>query len=203
MRIRSAEFVKSAYSREQWVIHDRFEIALLGRSNVGKSSFFNRLVGRKKLARTSNTPGRTQSLNFYLVNDEIYFVDLPGYGYARVSKRQREEWGTMAETYLAEREQIVLSIQLIDARHPPSELDRQLFEWLEFHGMKSAIVATKADKLSKNALARNIADIRKSMKRKNVIAFSAVTGLGAPEVWKSIQAAIKERRDEAAPDART
>src|SRR3982751_7012651 len=133
MKITSAEFVKSAFNKSQWIADGLPEIAFLGRSNVGKSSLINSLLGRKGLARTSNTPGRTQSINFFLINDGFYFVDLPGYGYARVSKPMRADWGTMAEEYLAERNTLALSIQLIDARHEPTALDKQLNEWLVYN----------------------------------------------------------------------
>src|SRR5437660_7238235 len=128
MKVASAEFIKSAFDRSQWVDDSLSEIAFLGRSNVGKSSLINSLLGRKDLARTSNTPGRTQSINFFLINESFYFVDLPGYGYARVSKTMRSEWGEMAEEYLGQRRELALSIQLVDSRHLPTELDRQLNE---------------------------------------------------------------------------
>src|SRR5687768_6623869 len=133
MKIVSAEFVKSAYERLHYPNDGRPEIAFLGRSNVGKSSLLNSLLNRKGLARTSNTPGRTQSINYFLVNDSFYFVDLPGYGFAKVSKSMREGWGVMAEDYLSERPELALCIQLIDSRHEPTNLDLQLNEWLVFH----------------------------------------------------------------------
>src|SRR5215813_3907940 len=129
MKVVSAEFVKSAFNRSHWTTGGLPEIAFLGRSNVGKSSLINSLLGRRGLARTSNTPGRTQSINFFLINDEFYFTDLPGYGYARVSKAMRSDWGKMAEEYLAERKELALCIQLIDSRHKPTALDIQLNEW--------------------------------------------------------------------------
>src|SRR5688572_9526642 len=120
MKIIKTEFIKSAFNREHWTNDGLPEISFLGRSNVGKSSLINSLLQRKGLARTSNTPGRTQSINFFLINESFYFADLPGYGYARVSKQTRSEWGKMAEEYLANRNELVLSIQLIDARHEPT-----------------------------------------------------------------------------------
>src|SRR3954469_4968287 len=125
MKILTAEFVKSAYDSRHWTTDGLPEVAFLGRSNVGKSSLINSLLMRKGLARTSNTPGRTQSINFFLINERFYFVDLPGYGYARVSKSMRADWGKMAEDYLSRREELVLCIQLIDARHEPTRLDQQ------------------------------------------------------------------------------
>src|SRR6266699_3296509 len=136
MKIFSAEFVKSAFERTHWNADGLPEIAFLGRSNVGKSSLLNSLLLRKGLARTSNTPGRTQSINFFLINGSFYFVDLPGYGYARVSKTMRADWGRMAEEYLSEREELALCIQLIDLRHEPTALDIQLNEWLRHNAKR-------------------------------------------------------------------
>ena len=133
MKITSAEFIKSAFAEEHWTTDGLPEIAFLGRSNVGKSSLINSLLQRKGLARTSNTPGRTQSINFFLINESFYFVDLPGYGYAKVSKAMRKDWGKMAEEYLLNRRELTLFIQLVDSRHKPTELDRDLSEWLSFH----------------------------------------------------------------------
>src|SRR4051812_37987636 len=147
MKITSAEFIKSAFQKRDWTTDGRPEIGFLGRSNVGKSSLINSLLLRRGLARTSNTPGRTQSLNFFLVNESFYFADLPGYGFARVSKAMRAAWGSMAEQYLAERDRLALCIQLIDARHGPTTLDCQLHEWLVHHEKPHLVVATKADKL--------------------------------------------------------
>lgn len=190
MKITSAEFVKSAFSYEHWIEDDRPEIAFLGRSNVGKSSLINSLLQRKGLARTSNTPGRTQSINYFLINDAFYFVDLPGYGYAKVSKSIRADWGVMAEEYLSQREQLVLCVQLIDSRHDPTKLDLQLNEWLNFNGKPHLAVATKADKLSTNQLSKQLKAIRLALKFSDVLAYSAETGRGRDEVWKSIQNAI-------------
>ncbi|MCW5960154.1 MAG: ribosome biogenesis GTP-binding protein YihA/YsxC [Pyrinomonadaceae bacterium] len=187
MKVTAAEFVKSAFEEAHWVEGDLPEIAFLGRSNVGKSSLLNSLLLRKGLARTSNTPGRTQSINFFLVNDAFYFVDLPGYGYARVSKTMRSDWGVMAEDYLSSREQLRLCIQLVDARHEPTALDRQLHEWLQFNDKEHIVVATKSDKLSNNKLAESLKKIRKTLAGSLVIPFSSVTGKGKDEVWGQIQ----------------
>lgn len=189
MKITSAEFVKSAFSQEHWIDDRRPEIAFLGRSNVGKSSLINSLLQRKGLARTSNTPGRTQSINYFLINDAFYFVDLPGYGYAKVSKSMRSDWGVMAEEYLSQREQLVLCVQLIDSRHDPTRLDLQLNEWLNFNGKPHIAVATKSDKLSRNQLPKQLKAIRLALKFSEVIAYSAETGKGRDDVWKSIQTA--------------
>lgn len=192
MKITSAEFVKSAFAEEHWTTDGLPEVAFLGRSNVGKSSLLNSLLQRKGLARTSNTPGRTQSLNYFLINGKFYFVDLPGYGYARVSKAMRSDWGKMAEDYLAKREQLVLSIQLIDSRHEPTTQDQQLFEWLRHYHKPQLIVATKSDKLSSNELRKNIEKIGKVLSDVSIIPYSAVTGRGKEEVWRAIYEATKK-----------
>lgn len=193
MKITSAEFIKSAYTEEHWTQDDLPEVSFLGRSNVGKSSLLNALLNRKGLARTSNTPGRTQCINFFLVNRGFYFVDLPGYGYAKVSKTMRQDWGVMAEEYLAKRPQLMLSIQLVDSRHKPSKLDEELNDWLVFNQKNHIIVATKTDKLSKKEMADNLNTIQKSMPNSKVIGFSATKNIGRDEVWQEIYTAIKKK----------
>jgi GTP-binding protein len=190
MKITSAEFVKSAFSEEHWTRDNLPEIAFLGRSNVGKSSLINSLLNRKALARTSNTPGRTQSLNFFLINQKFYFVDLPGYGYAKVSKSTRFDWSKMATDYLANRQQLMLSIQLVDSRHAPTKLDQQLHEWLQHYKKPHLIVATKADKLSSNELQKNILVISQTLKDSEIVSYSSVAGRGRDEVWKAIDLAL-------------
>jgi GTP-binding protein len=192
MKTVSAEFVKSAFDRSHWVESGLPEIAFLGRSNVGKSSLINSLLGRKGLARTSNTPGRTQSINFFLIDERFYFVDLPGYGFARVPKAVRASWGKLAEDYLSAREELALCIQLVDSRHKPTELDRQLHEWLTSRGLPNIIVATKADKLSSNQLTRGLATISADLPESSVIAYSSTTGKGRDQVWGRINAAIEK-----------
>lgn len=186
MKITSAEFVKSAFNESHWTNDGLPEIAFLGRSNVGKSSLLNSLLQRKGLARTSNTPGRTQSINFFLVNESFYFTDLPGYGYAKVSKTMRQDWGKMAEDYLAQREELILSIQLIDSRHQPTTLDKQLNEWLVYHQKNHLVVATKADKLSNNKLKTSLQEIEKTLPESRVVAYSSLTGKGRDELWREI-----------------
>ena len=190
MKIHSTEFIKSAFEESHWVEDEKPEISFLGRSNVGKSSLLNSLLNRKKLARTSNTPGRTQSINYFLVNDNFYFVDLPGYGYAKVPKKMRADWGKMAENYLAKSTQLVLSIQLVDARHKPTKLDMQLYEWLTYFGKNKLIVATKADKLSNNKLNKSLNELRKSMPNSKILPYSSVSGKGKDTVWQEIGNAI-------------
>lgn len=190
MKITSAEFVKSAFNKSHWLDDGRPEIAFLGRSNVGKSSVINSLLLRKGLARTSNTPGRTQSINFFLINENFYFADLPGYGYARVSKTMRNDWGKMAEEYLAERSELSLCVQLIDARHEPSALDKQLNEWLLFNKRPHIAVATKADKLSKNELQKSLKTAQKVFADTRIIVYSSQTGMGRDDLWSEINRAV-------------
>ena len=191
MKITAAEFVKSAFERGHWVTDGRPEIAFLGRSNVGKSSLLNSLLQRKALARTSNTPGRTQSINYFLINDSFYFVDLPGYGYAKVSKTMRADWGKMAEDYLANRDELVLSIQLVDARHKPTELDIQLNEWLNFNQKEHIVIATKSDKLTNNELRNQLKIIGKQFPESKILTFSSSTGKGKDQLWLEISEALK------------
>ncbi|MEP7076779.1 MAG: ribosome biogenesis GTP-binding protein YihA/YsxC [Acidobacteriota bacterium] len=192
MKIASSEFVKSAFSREHWVNGGLPEVAFLGRSNVGKSSLINSLLHRKGLARTSNTPGRTQSINFFLINSVFHFVDLPGYGYARVSKVMKQDWGKMAEEYLSQRDELTLSIQLVDARHEPTPLDRQLNEWLVFNDKRHFVVATKSDKLSNNELAKRIRDMKAEFGKSEIVAYSATTGRGRDDLLDKIRSAVEK-----------
>jgi GTP-binding protein len=212
MKVTSAEFVKSAFERSHWPRDSRPEIAFLGRSNVGKSSLLNSLLQRKALARTSNTPGRTQSINYFLVNGAIptsgartghpqtkssgpgfYFVDLPGYGFAKVSKTMRADWGKMAEEYLSDRDELALCIQLVDSRHKPSQLDLQLHEWLLFNEKDHIVVATKSDKLSSNELSKQVRLIQNDMPGSRVISYSSETGKGRDAVWSEIAEALSKR----------
>ena len=190
MKITSAEFIKSVFAEEEWPRDEQPEIAFLGRSNVGKSSLINSLLGVKGLARTSSTPGRTQSLNFFLINNRFRFVDLPGYGYARVPKIIRASWGEMATNYLAKRMQLVLSIQIVDSRHEPTTLDLQLNEWLATHAKPRIVVATKSDKLSNNELRKSLKRAQNALDAERVIAYSAVTGKGREEIWRTIEEAL-------------
>ena len=195
MKILSAEFTKSAFNESHWTTDGLPEIAFLGRSNVGKSSLLNSLLNRKGLARTSNTPGRTQSINFFLINESFYFVDLPGYGYAKVSKSMRADWGKMAEEYLAERSELALSIHLVDSRHKPTALDRDLHEWLVFHGKNHIVVATKADKLSTNNLKKSLQEIEKDLPESRIVAYSSVTGRGKDELWNEIANSLEKKQN--------
>lgn len=190
MKITSAEFVKSAVAPAHWIADGRPEVAFLGRSNVGKSSLINSLLMRKGLARTSNTPGRTQSINYFLINGSFYFVDLPGYGYAKVSKAMRADWGKMAERYLSKPDGPALCVQLIDSRHNPTELDLQLKEWLIANGKPSIVVATKADKLSRNQLQKQMKASGELLGGREVLHYSSEKGTGREKLWAEIQRAV-------------
>jgi GTP-binding protein len=191
MKIVSAEFVKSAFKEADWPRDQRPEIAFLGRSNVGKSSFMNSLLGVRGLARTSSTPGRTQAVNFFLINEKFRFVDLPGYGYARAPKDVKAKWNAAATDYLASRAQLVLSIHLVDSRHEPTNQDLQLHEWLVHHEKPNLIVATKSDKLSNNELRKNIDRAQRVLESDGILPFSTVTGRGREETWRAIEGALK------------
>jgi GTP-binding protein len=190
MKVTSAVFLKSAFAEEHWPPADLPEISFVGRSNVGKSSLINSLLGVKGLARASNTPGRTQALNFFDINQRFRLVDLPGYGFARVSKQMRAAWGQMAEEFLAKRANLVLSIQIVDSRHEPTKLDLQLCEWLRRFAKPHLLVATKSDKLSQNELRKNLARARRLLQTERLIAYSAVTGQGRAEVWQAVETAL-------------
>lgn len=191
MKITSATFVKSATSPEHYPRDGRPEVAFMGRSNVGKSSLINSLLGVRGLARTSSTPGRTQLINFFLINDAFYFVDLPGYGYARVPRDIKKHWGPMVEKYLATRRELVLSIVITDSRHEPTELDLLMKEWLEARGKPFIIVATKADKLSSNQLRAKLSCASAVLGSGDLVAYSAVTRSGAARIWKEITSRIE------------
>lgn len=191
MKITSAEFVKSAFIEPDWPRDAIPEIAFLGRSNVGKSSLINSLLGVRGLARTSSTPGRTQSLNFFLINKSFRFVDLPGYGYARAPKAVKAKWNEAATDYLAKREQLVLSIHIVDSRHEPSKLDLQLHEWLEHYRKPHLIVVTKSDKLSNNELRKNIDRASRMFTADQILVYSAATTRGGVDLWRAIEKSLK------------
>lgn len=192
MKITSATFVKSATSPEHYPRDGRPEIAFMGRSNVGKSSLINSLLGVRGLARTSSTPGRTQLVNFFLINHAFHFVDLPGYGYARVPRDVKKLWGPMVEKYLATRPGLVLSIVITDSRHEPTELDLRMKQWLEEREKPFIIVATKADKLSSNQLRASLSRASAVLGTNEVVAYSAVTRSGAARIWKEITRRISD-----------
>ena len=190
MKVTSTEFIKSAFQESDWPHDPRPEIAFMGRSNVGKSSLINSLLRTHGLARTSSTPGRTQSLNFFLINSQFGFVDLPGFGYARVPKVIKSSWGEMVTSYLAKRSQLMLSIHIVDSRHEPTKLDLQLHDWLKHTAKPRLIVATKSDKLSNNELRESMSRAKRMFGGDSLIAYSARTGRGRDEVWRAIGDAL-------------
>ncbi|MBK7993077.1 MAG: YihA family ribosome biogenesis GTP-binding protein [Blastocatellia bacterium] len=194
MKVSEATFVRGAVDKEGYPQDGRLEVAFIGRSNVGKSSLLNSLLGKKKLARTSNTPGRTQQINFFLVDQKFYFVDLPGYGYASLSKKQRAELAELIEKYLAQRKELVLTILLIDSRHLPTELDLQVKTWLEHLGRPYLTVLTKSDKLSNNQLRNQISKIKLALATEEVIAYSTLTNFGKDSLWKAILARLSDEK---------
>lgn len=163
MIIKTTELAAVAVRKNQYPPEDLKEIAFAGRSNVGKSSLINLLLNRRNFARVSGSPGKTRTINFYQINDAFRIVDLPGYGYAKVSKSISESWGAMIESYLAGRENLIKVVQLVDIRHTPTAQDIQMYKWIQKYHMDGLVVATKADKISKNELAKNIAIIRKTL----------------------------------------
>jgi GTP-binding protein len=191
VKVRSARFVKSAKQPDDFPHDQRAEIAFCGRSNIGKSSLINVLTNSHGLARTSSSPGRTQTINFFLVNDDIYFVDLPGYGYAKVAKSVRDTWGAMIEGYLRSREQLKLAVMLVDSRIPPTDSDLMMKDWLDHYRIPVAVVLTKADKLSRNQLNQTLRTDAGMLHTKQIFPFSAVTSYGKDAVLSRIQEAIE------------
>ncbi|GGG74479.1 ribosome biogenesis GTP-binding protein YihA/YsxC [Paenibacillus radicis (ex Gao et al. 2016)] len=193
MKITQADFIISAVQPHQYPDDALPEVALAGRSNVGKSSLINKMIMRKNLARTSSQPGKTQQLNYYRVNDMVYFVDFPGYGYAKVSKTQREQFGQMIETYIRDREQLKLQLLIIDIRHAPSKDDVLMYHWLKHFNIPTCIVATKADKIPKSKWDKHLKVIKETLEvdpRDHFVKFSSDTGLGRDELWAVITEAI-------------
>jgi GTP-binding protein len=164
MLIKKSDFVTSAVKPHQYPIDDRPEIAFVGRSNVGKSSIINALTNRRHLAKVSGTPGKTRLINFFIINDSFYLVDLPGYGYAKVSKTEKASWGKIIEDYLVKRETLKRVVLLVDCRHKPSGDDVLMHEWIKHYGYDVIVVATKSDKLTKNELRKSESVIRETLK---------------------------------------
>ncbi|SMO36898.1 ribosome biogenesis GTP-binding protein YihA/YsxC [Melghirimyces algeriensis] len=189
MKVTQAEFVISAVKPAQYPADALPEIALAGRSNVGKSSLINCLINRKNLARTSSKPGKTQTINFYRINEALYFADMPGYGFARVPKTVKAAWGRMIESYLSNREALYGVIQVVDLRHPPTGDDRSMYSWLKHYDIPAIVVATKADKISRGNWSKHLKQIRNGLDLSAadpLILFSAQTGQGKADLWKEI-----------------
>lgn len=190
MNVNNVELVISAVRPEQYPEVELPEFALAGRSNVGKSSFINKMIGRKSMARISSKPGKTQTLNFYKIEEDLFFVDVPGYGYAKVSKSEREAWGKMIETYITGREQLRAVVQIVDLRHPPSADDRMMYDFMKHYGIPCIIIATKADKIPKGKWDKHKKVVRETLdmeKGDPLIVFSSETGLGKDAAWQEIE----------------
>ncbi|ASF40065.1 MULTISPECIES: ribosome biogenesis GTP-binding protein YihA/YsxC [Halobacillus] len=189
MKVNYADIVISAASKKQYPKAPIPEIALAGRSNVGKSSFINKMIQRKNLARTSSKPGKTQTLNFYIINDLFHFVDVPGYGYAKVSKKERAKWGEMMEEYFSEREQLRATALIIDSRHKPTEDDVIMYNYLKHFGLPVMVIATKLDKLKKSQKHKQLKTIQQVLEMEEedtLIPFSSETGEGKELAWKTM-----------------
>lgn len=193
MKINSVEMKISAVRRSQYPAEGKSEFLLVGRSNVGKSSFINTLINRKNFARTSGTPGKTQTLNFYLINDNFYLVDVPGYGYASVNKKQQQKFGMMIEEYLEKRDELKHVFMLIDFRHKPSEDDLLMYNFLKFHELPVTIVATKADKIGTTnhfKQRKMILDELDLVLGDEFVTFSNLTKVGKNEIIEKIERTI-------------
>lgn len=190
MRINKSDLETVAVKRNQYPDQSLKEVAFAGRSNVGKSSLLNLLTGRKKLARVSGSPGKTRTINFYIINDEFRIVDLPGYGYAKVSKSVSAGWGDMMENYLENRPNLLKVIQLVDIRHAPSKQDAEMYNYLRHFGLDGIVVATKADKISRNQMAKQLKLIRQTLgltSEDKVIPVSALKRTGHEELLDVIE----------------
>jgi len=186
MKVTSSEIVISAVKPDQYPEGDMPEFALAGRSNVGKSSFINKMLNRRGLARISSKPGKTQTLNFYIINEILHFVDVPGYGYAKVSKSEREAWGKMIETYLTKREQLRAVVLLIDLRHPPTRDDVTMYDFLKHYEIPCVVIATKADKIPKGKWQKHLKIVKETLDldpNDHLIHFSSETGEGKDKAW--------------------
>ncbi|HAX52574.1 ribosome biogenesis GTP-binding protein YihA/YsxC [Muricomes intestini] len=175
--------------------NDKPEIAFAGKSNVGKSSLINALMNRKSYARISATPGKTQTINFYNINDEMYLVDLPGYGYAKVSEKEKEQWGRLVERYLHASARLKAVFLLIDIRHEPSANDKMMYRWIVEQGYKPIIIATKLDKLKRSQIQKHVKMVREGLELENdskIIPFSSVTKQGRDEIWEFVETELGE-----------
>jgi len=189
MKVTDASLIISAVSKKQYPKDALSEIALAGRSNVGKSSFINKMIQRKSLARTSSKPGKTQTLNFYKINELFYFVDVPGYGYAKIGKAERRKWGQMMEEYFETREELKATILVTDARHAPTQDDIQMYDYLKYYELPVIIIATKIDKIPKNkrqAFLKRTTETLQVEPEDSVLPFSAENGEGKDLIWNTL-----------------
>jgi GTP-binding protein len=195
--LKSSEFITSAVKPSQYPVDGLPEIAFAGRSNVGKSSLINKLINRKRLVKTSSTPGRTQLVNFFKINGAFMFVDLPGYGYAKVPASVKKKWGPMVETYLSMRETLQAVVLILDLRRTPQLEELNFIDWLHHCGIPTILVLTKADKLSKTKQKKQVTAISKDLDvtGNNLILFSAKTGLGTERLWSAIEKHIYDSNE--------
>ncbi|BCB05030.1 ribosome biogenesis GTP-binding protein YihA/YsxC [Bacillus sp. KH172YL63] len=194
MKVNQVELVISAVRPEQYPGDILPEFALAGRSNVGKSSFINKMIGRKSMARISSKPGKTQTLNFYKIEETLYYVDVPGYGFAKVSKTEREAWGKMIETYITSREQLRAVVMIVDLRHAPTKDDVMMYDFLKHHGLPCIVIATKADKIPKGKWQKHLKVTKETLNmdpEDDLILFSSETGLGKDKAWDAIKSFYK------------
>ena len=199
MKIKSVELETVCGITSQLPENTLPEVAFAGKSNVGKSSLINAVMQRKGLARTSAQPGKTQTLNFYNINKEIYLVDLPGYGYARASRTETEKWGQMIERYLLNSEMLRCIFLLVDIRHEPGEHDKQMYEWIDYMGYQPIVICTKADKLKRSQVEAHIKAIRNGLgadKDTIIIPFSSVTKQGLEDIWDFMDQVIENEAEE-------
>lgn len=190
MKITSVDFVTSAVRKSQYPEDKKAEFLMIGRSNVGKSSFINTLVNRKNIARISSIPGKTQTLNFFLINDNFYLVDVPGYGFAKVSKSLKNKFGVIIEDYLKDRKNLKMVFMLVDFRHKPTNDDVLMYDYLKYYKIPVTIIATKSDKVSKNSYMKNEKIIRETLnldENDDIILFSSVSKLGKQDVYQKIE----------------
>ncbi len=197
MKVIISELEKVAVKKENYPSNNLPEFAFAGRSNVGKSSFINAMLGRKNLARTSSTPGKTRTINFYRVNEDLRLVDLPGYGYAKVSKKEKDSWEKIISEYLENRENLLETILTVDIRHEPTSLDVQMYNYINNLGFSGIVIATKKDKISKGLVKKNIDIIAKKLDvpaKENIIAFSSVDKSEISEMWYILEDIIKFKK---------
>ncbi|RUL51073.1 MULTISPECIES: ribosome biogenesis GTP-binding protein YihA/YsxC [Lysinibacillus] len=190
MKVHNVEMVISAVKPEQYPDDGLPEFALAGRSNVGKSSFINKMIGRKSMARISSKPGKTQTLNFYKIEEQLFFVDVPGYGYAKVSKTEREAWGKMIERYITARSVLRAVVLIVDLRHSPTNDDIMMYDFLKYYNIPAIVIATKADKIPKGKWDKHkkvVKDALQMDKNDPLVVFSSETGLGYDQAWAEIE----------------
>jgi len=190
VKVKTADYIISAVGPEQWPTDGKPQIALSGRSNVGKSSLINHLLNRKNLARTSQKPGKTQKLNYFMINETFYFVDVPGYGYAQVSQTERQSWGRMLEHYFSENEQLRVVVSLVDSRHLPTNNDIQMIEFLKYYEIPIIVVATKCDKIPKTKRLKQAKIIREKLGIASgdpFVMYSASEHIGQEALWAEIE----------------